>query len=82
MEEIQEKKYSRSHIGEVHITKESLGNYECKVIDGGSKPGYCTIQIKDWISEVLYGNVKNGCVKYPFHASIYGVGYIDLRNTI
>jgi len=68
-----EKKYSRSHIDEKHITTEG---YECKVIDGGSKNGYCTIQIENWVHEARYCEVKVGKIKYPYHKSIHGVGYI------
>jgi len=68
-----EKKYSRSHIGETRITKEG---YECKIIDGGSKVGYCTIQINDWIAEVQYGNVKRGTIKYPYNPSVFNKGYV------
>jgi len=71
-----EKKYNRSHIGETHITKESLGGYELTIIDGSTKPKYVTIQINDWVSEKGYKEVKNGSIKYPYHPSIYGKGYV------
>jgi len=71
-----EKKYNRSHIGETHITKSSLGGYTLKVIDASSKPGYCKIQIKNWIKEVVYTHVKNGVVKYPYHPTVFNIGYL------
>ena len=77
-----EKKYSRKHIGEVFTTKESLGSYELTIIDGGTKPGHCIIQINDWIKEVQYGDVKRGQVKYPYHPSVFDVGYIGEGDAI
>jgi len=67
------KKYSCKHIGETHKTKEG---YVCGIIDGGSKYGYCTIQIKNWISEKRYDHVKDGEIKYPYHKSVLRVGFI------
>ena len=71
-----EKKYSRSHIGEVHRTKENLGSYSCKIIDGSNKPGYCTIQIGNYIAERTFNNVKKGKIKSPYHPSVYNTGYL------
>lgn len=45
------------------------------VIDGGSKKGFCTIQIKDWVSEVMVANLKRGNIKYPYHPSVCDNGY-------
>jgi len=69
------KKYNRKHIGEKHITNEG---HELTVIEGGSKYGYCTIQIEKWISEKNYGNIKAGKIRYPYHKSIFSIGYIGV----
>jgi len=68
-----EKKYCRSHIGEIHTTKEG---YEATIIDGGKKNGCCTIQIEDWIHEVEYSNIKKGTTKYPYHRTLFNIGYL------
>jgi len=68
-----ENKYNRPHIGEIHTTNSGL---TCKVIDGGSKPHYCTIQIENWTNEVRYNAVKGGRIKYPYQPNVYGVGYV------
>jgi len=72
-----EKKYSRKHIGKRHKTNEG---YMVEVIDGGSKPKYCTVKFDgiDYEVEVKYGNVENGKVKNPFHPSVYGKGYLGV----
>ena len=70
-----EKKYNRNHINETHITKNTLGGYTLTVIDASSKPGYCKIKINKWEKEVVYTHVKNGVIKYPFHRSVFGIGY-------
>jgi len=66
------KKYSESWIGKEFTTNEG---YMAKVIGIGSKSNYCTIQINDWISEVLCCHLKTGKIKYPYHQSVYGMGY-------
>ena len=71
-----EKKYCRSHIGEIHKIVDSLGGYKAEIIDGGSKTRYCTMRIDKWISEVSYSNLKKGKIKYPYHPSVYGKGYL------
>jgi len=71
-----EKKYGRSHIGEVHITKESLGGYECKIVNGGSVKGHCTILIGKVIKEVPYIRICSGAVRYEYHPSVFGVGFL------
>lgn len=68
-----EKKYNKSHIGEIHTTNNGL---TCKVIDGSSTKAYCTIQIENWIKEVRYSAVKSGRIKYPYQPNVYGVGYV------
>lgn len=73
---MKEKKYSRKHIGKTFKTKESLGGYEGVVVDGGSRSGHCTIQIKDWVKEVQYRNTQMGNIKYPYHPSVAGVGFL------
>jgi hypothetical protein len=70
-----EKKYSKSHIGKEFITNEG---YKLRVIDGGSRNHYCTIQINDWISEMHFSSVKRGQVKYPYHTSILNKGYMGI----
>lgn len=77
------KKYSRKHIGTKFTTKQG---YDGKIIDGGSRVGYCTIQIEDWITEISTGtatgivgrDTKKVCIKYPFHKSVNSVGYIGI----
>jgi len=67
------KKYNAIHIGEEYETKEG---YIAKVIDGSDTYKLCTIQIEDWVKEVRFDQVKNGQVKYPYHKSVFGVGFI------
>ena len=70
-----EKKYCRKHIGKVYLTNEG---YEAKVIDGGSKLNYCTIRIEDYTTEAIYTHIRKGKIKYPFHPSLFGKGYIGV----
>ena len=70
------KKYSRKHIGETYMTNENLGEYICKIIDGGSKENFCTVLINSWTGEVRFSNLKRGKIKYPYFKSLYGVGFI------
>ena len=72
------KKYGRANIGKIFRTSEELGGYQCEIIDGGSRNGYVTAKIKNYVFEVQMGNIKRGEVKYPFHASILGVGYVGV----
>lgn len=67
------KKYSRKYIGEKFKTNEG---YDLLVIDGGSKKGYVTIQIENWISEVSSSNLKRRTIKNPYHKSVFNIGYI------
>jgi len=69
------KKYNKKHIGEKHITNEG---YELTIVDGSSKKNYCTIQIEEWKCEKQYGHIKRGNIKYPFHKTIFGVGYFGV----
>lgn len=64
--------YNRKHIGEVWRTNEG---YDCKVIDGGSKRCFNTIQIGNWTSELQYQQIKDGRIKYPFKRTVYNIGY-------
>ena len=50
--------------------------YEIKIIDCGSRKGYCTVQIEEWITEKQYADIEKGNVKYPYHRSVYSIGYI------
>ncbi len=70
-----ENKYCREHIGEEYTTNEG---YKVKVIDGGTKSHYVTIQIEDWITEYQVSAIKNGSIKYPFYPSVDGVGYFGI----
>jgi len=72
-----EKKYNKSHVKETYITKQG---YTCKVIDGGSKHGYCTIKINNWITEVQFTHVKRGNIKYPLHPSVFNIAYVGIGN--
>jgi len=65
-----EKKYCRANIGKVFRTNEG---YDLEVVDGGSRKNYCTIQIKEWVSEVLHQHAQSGEIKYPFHLSILNI---------
>ena len=68
-------KYSRSHIGEEHTTKEG---YTIKVIDGGTKLNHCLVDFDSRIMEIDYRCVKRGTVKNPYHPTMYGVGYLGI----
>ena len=70
-----ERNYSKKYIGKKYITNEG---YTALIIDGGSKPHYCTIKINDWIKEVCVDNLKIGKVKYPYNTSIYKKGFIGV----
>jgi len=76
-------KYSRKHAFDkdgnllpieqrTFITKEG---YECVVIDGGNKPGYNLCKIENYVYQQEFGKLKTGSVKYPFHRTVYDVGY-------
>lgn len=68
------KKYQRANIGEIHKLNDGS---ECKIIDGGSKSGYCTILYAyDKIKEVPMFHLRNGTVLNEFTKTICGVGYI------
>jgi len=71
------KNYSRKHIGKRHKTNEG---YWVEVIDGGSKPNYCTIKFDDLDHETeeQYSNVERGRVTNPFHLSVYDKGYLGV----
>jgi len=69
------KKYCRNSIGKVIATNEG---YDLEVIDGGSKIGYVTAKIRNYIFEVQMSHVKTGEVKYPYHQSVFNVGYIGV----
>lgn len=70
-----EKKYSRAHIGKEFTTNEG---YVCRVIEGGTNPNYCTIRIDDWVVEAQFTHVTKGQIKYPYHLSVFNVGYIGV----
>jgi len=71
------KKYMRNHIGERWETNEG---YVTEIIDGGSKPGYCVIKIENWVSEITYNSLKRGNVKYPYHKSVFNIGFTGEGN--
>ncbi len=86
-------KYNRKHVfgkeGDLlpieqrtFTTNENLGEYKLVLINGGSKINYVIIKIHDWISEVRIEHVKTGNIKYPFHPSVFGVGYFGVGNHI
>jgi hypothetical protein len=71
-----EKKYQRTHIGEVHYSKKG---YKIEVIDGGSIHHSCTILLDDKHEmEVYYSSIKRGTVKNPYHPSVFNKGYIGI----
>ena len=70
------KKYMQNHIGETFTTNERLGEYKAKIIDGGSKQKKCTIKIGNWTKEVFYMQLKKGSIQYPYHKSVFGIGYL------
>ena len=65
--------YSKNHIGETYLTNEG---YHATIITGGSRKSFCTIQIEEWIAEVQFSKLKDGSVKYPYHKSVYGTGFL------
>jgi len=52
--------------------------YTCILTDYGTKPGYVTCCILDYSFEAIVSNIRRGTVKYPFHASVYGNGFIGV----
>lgn len=70
-----EYKYSKEYVGNIFITNEG---YDATVVDGGTFIGCVTIKIKDLVFEVKTSNLKKGNVKYPYHMSVYGVGYVGV----
>jgi len=66
-----DKKYMLKYVGQEFRTNQG---YTAKVVDGGSKGGYCTIKIEDYEFEVAICSLKRGTVKYPYNKSVYGVG--------
>jgi len=69
------KKYLRTHIGEEHITKEG---YIAKIIDGGSKNRYCTVNLDGITMEVQYVNLKNKVLRNTNHPTVYDKGFIGI----
>jgi len=74
------KRYNRANIGETHKTTEG---YNVEVIDGGSRNNYVTMYIKgeglqEYITETPYDAVVKGQVKYPYHPSVCGIGYLGV----
>jgi len=75
-----ENKYNRARIGETYKTSEG---YNCKIIDGGLRRNYVTISIngdglQEYIAETPYYAVVIGNVKYPYHKSVCGIGYLGV----
>jgi len=80
------KKYNRTKV----FTKEGIllpieertfitnEGYSAVIIDGGSKPSYVTIQIEDYVFEMVLSHVKRGGVRYPFHPSVFNKGYLGI----
>ncbi len=76
---IMEKKYSRSHIGKEYVTNKNLGAYNCRIIDGGSKLGYCTVLLDTkYTIEVRYDQLKDGRIKNPYHKTVCNIGYFGV----
>lgn len=71
------KEYSKKNIGMEYLTAEG---YSVKIVDGGSKPRYCTVQIEDWTGEARLDRVRIGKVRYPYQKSVCGVGYLGEGN--
>lgn len=72
------KHYGKRHIGKVFTTTISTGSYKVKVIEGGSKNGYVTIEFTHSIAsncEVMFTQLKKGNVKNPYHPSLFKVGF-------
>jgi hypothetical protein len=68
-------KYNRQRIGEKHIINTGQ---ELLIVDSGTKPNYCIVQIGDWISEVKYHSITLGKVKYPYSPDLYGIAYLGV----
>jgi len=74
------KRYNLKHIGKK--IKNNQG-FTCEVIDGGLRRNYATIRIKgeglqEYITEAHYDAVVRGNVKYPYHPSVCGIGYVGI----
>jgi len=72
------KKYLTEHIGECRKTKKVLGGYKCCIVDGGKQDGYVVVRIKDVEFEAKYINFRTRNIRYPFHKSVYGIGYLGI----
>lgn len=49
--------------------------YDCVFINSGTLPGKVIAQIEDYVFESTTAALKKGSYNYPFHKTIYGVGY-------
>lgn len=67
-----------NRIGEKHTTKEG---YEVEIVEYINNTN-CTLKFKSDILlyKIQYDNVKRGKVSYPFHRTLYGVGFLGIGN--
>ena len=68
-------KYNRIHIGERHSMKDG---YIVRIIDGGTKKGYCIVSFGNHELEVSYHSLKYKKVKNPYFRSVDNTGYIGI----
>lgn len=66
-------KYCTSHIGTQFKTNEG---YIGTVVEGGNTKGTVIIEIEGWQKEVKPDQYKKGKIRYPYHKSVYKVGFI------
>jgi len=56
--------------------------YTLVLINGGSKRNRVAFKIEDYESETSFTQVEKGTVKYPYHPSVFGVGYVGVGKHI
>lgn len=77
---INQRKYSRKYIGQEFKSKDSLGGYTFRVIDGGTKVGYALCEIVEEprfnASEFRICHLKDGAMENSYRATVCDIGYI------
>ena len=74
------KQIENERLGEIRKNKESLGNYEMKIVEY-NKAIDIVIEFQDDHKAKVrtrYGDFKKGQVKNPYHKNVYGVAYIGI----
>lgn len=70
----------RKRLGEIRRNKETLGNYEMKIVEYNNANDIW-IEFQDEYKarvHTAYNNFKNGSVKNPYNREIYNIGYIGI----